>query len=86
MMTQVENTPDGYVVSAYLDDGRGYGRWTPLRNFGDRQGDAMEFCHIDCPKLDEREIRLLAKTYNQERIFMRIHHGKSERASIIRVR
>lgn len=26
MMTQVENTPDGYVVSAYLDDGRGYGR------------------------------------------------------------
>lgn len=75
MMTQVENTPDGYVVSAYLDDGRGYGRWTPLRNFGDRQGDAKVFAYLDLPEMDSSRVQLFALSYRKDVRYRRIRKG-----------
>ena len=45
---QVSNTPDGYVVQVRI-----CGTWTSLRNFGDRQSNAKEFCYKDCPKLPD---------------------------------
>lgn len=39
---QIQNTPDGYVVSAFVAETPSTSRvWKPLRNFGGRQGDAI---------------------------------------------
>lgn len=52
MQFQVSNTPDGYIVEANVvtDFNSLIGSWRPLRNFGDRQGDAIAFRDIDCPE------------------------------------
>ncbi len=62
MLFQVENTGHGYVVSVY--DPADLGGWRPLRNFGDRQGDARDFTLYDCPHLDGSSLRLLMKSYD----------------------
>lgn len=49
---QISNEPWGYVVEVYWPDWDGIERWLPLRNFGDRQGDALSYRDIDCPDLD----------------------------------
>ena len=65
-MFQVENNPEGYVVSCYHDL-----QWHPLRNFGERQGDAFAFRQWDCPKLSDNQIRSLEKAYSKERKYIR---------------
>ena len=70
MMFQVENLPEGYVVSCYHDL-----QWHSLRNFGERQGDAICFRDYDCPKLDDTHIRMLEKAYTKEKRYIRISNG-----------
>lgn len=67
MMFQVENNPEGYVVSCYKDM-----HWHPLRNFGERQGDAFAFRDWDCPHLSDSEINILIRRYDKGRIYERI--------------
>lgn len=70
MTFQITNTPDGYVVQVLIA-----GVWTSLRNFGERQSDAKEFCCKDCPKLSESNIKLLAKNYNKNVKYIRINEN-----------
>lgn len=67
MMFQVENNPEGYVVSCYRES-----HWQPLRNFGERQGDARCFMLFDCPKLTDSEIGILARRYDKDRVYERV--------------
>lgn len=80
MLSQIENTPDGYIVSIYVQDGRGYGHWFRLRNFGINQGDAIAFRDYDLPELKMELIMLLAKQFKKETIYQRI--GKHRYAKI----
>ena len=68
---QVSNEPWGYVVEAYFPDSDGCERWQPLRNFGDRQGDAIDFCNIDCPDLSDANIRALINRYDWKTAYAR---------------
>ena len=71
MMYQVENTPCGYVVICYYDL-----HWHPLRNFGDRQGDAFAFRDWDCPHLSDTQIKMLERAYNKDRKYIRVSSTK----------
>lgn len=71
MMFQIENTPHGYVVSCYHDL-----QWHPLRNFGDRQGDARMFKESDCPKLEHGMITALEKHYDPTTKYIRLNGGR----------
>lgn len=72
MLTQIENTPDGYIVGVYLRDGAGNGHWLPLRNFGDRQGDAIEFRDQDVPDFSVKELLMLHNTFDRTRRYKRL--------------
>lgn len=78
MQFQVCNSPEGYVVEAYVieDPNSSGGYWYPLRNFGDRQGDAIEFKEIDCPRLEDSQIRQLIKQYRKENKYERLDGGR----------
>lgn len=80
MLFQVENTDHGYVVSAY-DPVRRDG-WKPLRNFGDRQGDARGFMLYDAPFLPYEKTMLLAKNYNPKVKYIRICRDRYNRQQI----
>lgn len=71
MMFQIENTDRGYVVSCYHDLA-----WHPLRNFGDRQGDARFFKEHDCPGLEDNMIRALEKHYDPDVKYIRLTGGR----------
>ena len=43
------NWNEGYEVCVLMPDERGLRKWFPLRNFGDREGDAKAFKYFDCP-------------------------------------
>lgn len=75
-MAQIENTPDGYIVGVYLRDGNGYGQWHRLRNFGDRQGDAIEFREYDLPGFTDQQINLFIKTFDVGQKYMRKTKGR----------
>lgn len=70
MWFQVCDSPEGYVVEAYWVEGE-YGTWKPLRNFGQRQGDAKDFCHLDCPQLTEQKVKVLISRYNPTTLYER---------------
>ena len=74
MWFQVKNNPEGYVVECYWVDGD-YGHWRPLRNFGQRQGDAIEFRGHDLPKFSLSEIERMMKNYNPSILYERIGFG-----------
>ena len=76
MMSQIENTPDGYIVGVYLSDGNGYGHWYRLRNFGDRQGDAIAFREYDLPTFSNQQIELFIKTFDVGKKYMRKEKGR----------
>ena len=76
MMAQIENTPDGYIVGVYLRDGNGYGQWHRLRNFGDRQGDAIEFREYDLPEFTDQQIKLFIRTFDVGQKYMRKTKGR----------
>lgn len=71
MLFQVENTPSGYIVSVYYEY-----HWYPLRNFGDRQGDAKFFKDFDCPKLEVDMVRLLVTRFNSSVKYSRGSSGR----------
>ena len=69
----------GFVVCAVVyEDSKGY-RTYPLRNFGDRLGDAKIFQYDDCPKLTERQIETLIKNYDPNVKYKRINARHFER-------
>lgn len=76
MLSQIENTPDGYIVGVFLRDGNGYGRWYRLRNFGDRQGDAIAFRDYDLPGFTDQQIKLFIKTFDVDKKYMRKEKGR----------
>lgn len=76
MLTQIENTPDGYIVGIFLPDGTGCGHWYRLRNFGDRQGDAIEFREWDLPTFTYAQIRLFINTFKIENKYKRLNTNK----------
>lgn len=67
---------DGYLVSVHILDERGFGRWYPLRNFGDRQGDARIYQEEDCPKLTETEIKMTIRAYREDVKYERLGFRK----------
>ncbi|EFM01823.1 hypothetical protein HMPREF0658_1311 [Hoylesella marshii DSM 16973 = JCM 13450] len=70
---QVENTSDGYVVSAFVcEPPSTYRTWKPLRNFGDRQSDAIIFKNEDCPKLNEISLKVLIRDYCKDVKYIRV--------------
>ena len=73
MLTNTENTPHGYVVSVYYDlTGSGSYHWEKLRNFGDRQGDAIEFREYDLPGLSDANIRQLIRQFDINTKYIRL--------------
>jgi hypothetical protein len=71
-MFQISNDPHGYVVEVNILDSDGVCRWHPLRNFGDRQGDARAFKEFDCPELNDNVLRALIKRYDPDVKYMRV--------------
>ena len=71
MLTQIENTAHGYIAGVYIYDGAGNGQWMRLRNFGSREGHAIEYCDYDIPKLSDAMIIATAKRFNIERKYKR---------------
>lgn len=67
------NWNDGYEVAVLMPDERRLVRWHPLRNFGDRQGDAKIFKYVDCPRLTDTQIRMLAKRFDRSVKYERIN-------------
>lgn len=64
----ITNNPGvGYIVTCMGIDEGGYERNDFVRNFGDRQTDAIEFRN-DCNngKIEDSRVRLLIKSYTQQ--------------------
>lgn len=82
-MFQISNTPAGYVVEYYDRFGPDslLGHWKPLRNFGDRQGDARACMEIDCPHLDTDKIRFLIRHYDPARKYIRVSANRYKRTA-----
>ncbi len=76
MMFEVCSTDKGYVVEVFWPDKDGNRHWEPLRNFGDRQGDAIEFRDIDCPDLEDAVIRTLIKRYDPDVKYIRVENNR----------
>ncbi len=72
MFRQIENTPDGYIVSAYLRDKDGNGHFHRLLNFGGKEGDAIEFIDYDVDRFTEAELWRMANNFKIDRIYTRI--------------
>ena len=79
MLTQIENTPDGYIVGVYLRDGAGCGHWHRLRNFGERQGDSIMFRDYDLPELSDAMINALIKQFTIKTKYKRISKNRYEK-------
>lgn len=67
------NWNDGYEVCVLMEDERGLRRWLPLRNFGDREGDAKAFKYFDCPDLTDTQLRMLTKRFDRSVKYERIN-------------
>lgn len=71
-MRFVLNYNDGYEVGVVMMNEHGTVTTQPLRNFGERQGDAKIYQEVDCPKLSEPQIRMLVKLYDPEVKYKRV--------------
>lgn len=71
-MRFVLNYNKGYEVGVVMCNDYGHYSTCPLRNFGDRQGDAIIFKMVDCPKLNDYQIRTLVKNYNPDVKYIRV--------------
>lgn len=69
-------THDGIVVECEFEETSGLRHWRPLRNFGWFEGHANEFKDIDCPKMEERQLKMLADRYRPEVKYCRVN-GKN---------
>lgn len=67
------------MVNVLFDLGDGM-KWYSLRNFGDRQGDAIAFKEFDCPNLGEAQVKTLIRNYDPQRLYKRIdsRHFKAQ--------
>ena len=70
-MFQIRNE-NGYIVDVHILDNDGVMRWHPIRNFGDRQGDARAYKEFDCPELDEAHLRVLIRQYDPGVKYIRV--------------
>lgn len=68
MKYQVRNSNQGYIVDVYYN-----GKWHPIRNFGNRQGDARLFAYSDAESLSELQLQMMIKNYKNDIIYMRIN-------------
>lgn len=68
----------GYVVMVLLRKAENgyFPGWYRLRNFGLRQGDAKCYKYFDCPRLTDRQIKMLIKNYNKNVKWERISCNK----------
>lgn len=66
---------NGYVVQAYfrcsLDT---HEKWHSIRNFGDRQSDAIEYLN-DIENVEEYRLNSLAKAYSPDVKYIRMRNG-----------
>lgn len=67
------NWNEGYEVCVLMPDERGLRKWFPLRNFGDREGDAKAFKYFDCPDLTDAQLRMLIKCFDRSVKYKRIN-------------
>ena len=76
----VLNYNEGYEVGAVIWSEQ-YGRLhtVPLRNFGERQGDAKIFQLCDCPRLTMEQVKALAKRYDRNIKYQRISERQFKR-------
>ena len=64
----------GYEVCVVLPSlETGYLHTYPLRNFGERQGDAICFKMFDCPLLTDMQVRSLINSYDPSKKYRRIN-------------
>jgi len=66
------NYNEGYEVGVVMVNDHGSVSYQPLRNFGDRQGDARIFKEHDCPRLTLEQVRALVKRYDKRVKYKRI--------------
>lgn len=78
---EICNSEFGYIVEAHIEDDNGMRYWVPLRNFGQRQSDAMDFCHTDCPKLNETSVKSLARSFDRAVTYKRVNGRRFVRTS-----
>lgn len=71
-MTFVLNYNEGYEVCVVMCNERGQLTTMPLRNFGDRQGDAKIYQEHDCPHLSLEQVKSLAKGFKRSVKYKRI--------------
>lgn len=64
-----------YVVYAEIISPDGYTTFKPLRNFGCRQSDAIEYRDIDLKDVKESRINFLIKTYKPDVRYKRVCKG-----------
>lgn len=64
------------MVMAYMLDAENVHRWMPIRNFGDRQGDAIIYRDYDAPRLTDSQLRILANKYDKDIKYARINHSR----------
>jgi len=70
---------NGYLVMVRMENANGF-RWcSPMRNFGDRQSDAMNFRDWDCPKFTETQIKAFVTSYKPNEKYKRIGFRKYRR-------
>lgn len=65
----------GYIVTCTKVYRDGFYATRPLRKFI-CQGDAMIYKEVDCSKLTDIQIELMAKRYNPENKYLRTNKGK----------
>lgn len=77
MRVQVQPEGNNYVVSVHyaLPNGNGLAYWWPLRKLCN-QGDAFLYKEIDVPRLTDRQIVMLIKRYDENKVYRREHGGR----------
>lgn len=78
-MNFVLNYNEGYEVCVVMVNDRGSITTQPLRNFGDRQGDAKVFQLHDCPHLRLEQVKALVKNFNRNVKYHRISERQFKR-------
>ena len=66
------NNNNGYVVEALITCEDGLERYRPIINFGDRQGDAIEFVAYDFEKFNYATITARSKSYKDSDKYKRV--------------
>lgn len=64
MEARIFNENGDYVVYAEIISPDGYTTFKPLRNFGYRQSDAIEYRDNDLKDVTEARLNMLIRTYN----------------------